>query len=139
MNQTELVDKYSELAGKKKRILDEIEREMNKLKEEIVNYAKENDVKIMFGSNKNLYVNILKNFKFPPKSSEQRNILESLLKELNRWGEISTLDTFALNKIVLNEKWPVDVLERVKEFGRFEEISRLSLRDKQEVVVRGFG
>ena len=135
MNQREIVDKYAELAEKKKKILEEIDLEMEKLRKEIVSYAKENNIEIMFGSNKKLSIKFFKNFKFPSRNSEQRKQLDNLLKQLNKWEEISTLDTFVLNKMIKEEKWPKEILDKIKDFGKFEEMPRLSLRDKQDLVV----
>lgn len=117
-----LVNKYVEFYARKK----EIETELDKIKEAVIEFAKKKGVEVVFGSNNKLSISYSKKFKFPAKGSEEREQLDLLLKKLKKWPEVSTLDTFALEKELESGEWPVDVVKRVRKFG--EEVESESVR-----------
>ena len=127
-----LVDKYDKLYQRKIQLLEEIESEMESLKEVIVKYAKENGFEVIFGTDKKITVKQAKKFKFPGKRTKKREELESFLRNINRWDQISTLDTFALDKIIQKGYWPEETLTKIKDFGKFEESVRFSLTDRRD-------
>jgi putative RecB family exonuclease len=124
-----LVNKYAETYAKKK----ELETEINKIKEAVIVYAKKKGVEVIFGSNNKLSISFSEKFKFPSKGSEERKELDNLLKNLHKWEEISTLDTFALEKIIEDGSWPKEILEKIKRFGDFEEFSVVRLSRRKEL------
>jgi len=128
-----LVNKYAELNQKKKELTREIDREMDLLKEAIIKYAKKKGIDVIFGSNNKVSIRFTKIFKPPRKNTEEREELENMLKKLKKWDEISTLDSFALNRIIIDEQWPKEILNKVKKFGKIEETPRISLSKRRDV------
>ncbi|MBI2137875.1 PD-(D/E)XK nuclease family protein [Candidatus Woesearchaeota archaeon] len=121
----QLVNRYAELNAKKKRLLDEMEEELEKLKEAIVKFAEKEKVSVVFGSNAKAGVKVYEAIKFPPKA-EQGELI-NLLKKAGRWEEISTLDAYALARIVKEEKWPKQLLEKLKDYEELERVERIYL------------
>ena len=56
--------------------------------------------------------------KFPGKNEEGREDLESVIKKEDKWQEVSTLDPFALTKVVSTKSWPAKLLDKILSFGR---------------------
>lgn len=112
-----LVNKYAEIYSKKK----DLEIELDKIKEAVVEFAKKKGIEVVFGSNNKLSVKFSEKFKFPAKGTEERQELESLLKKLKKWDDVACLDTFALEKEIEGGEWPADVIKKIKKFGSEED------------------
>lgn len=91
-----LVDELSVLSAQKK----ELEAKIDAIKQELIDYAQQIGVEVVFGSDKKASVSISKNITFPAKQTAERKELIKLLKEEGLWGEVEDLDIFALKKIV---------------------------------------
>jgi len=83
-----LVNKYAEFYSKKK----DIETELEKIKEAVIEFAKKKGIDVVFGNNNKLSVKFSKKFKFPAKGTEERQELESLLKKLKKWDDVTALE-----------------------------------------------
>ena len=72
---------------------------------------------------------------FPSKQSEERKKLDEIIRSSEKWDEVSTLDTFALEKIVRSKKWNEDLLNNIKKFSKTEFIRTViisKLKDKED-------
>ncbi|MBU3913293.1 MAG: PD-(D/E)XK nuclease family protein, partial [Nanoarchaeota archaeon] len=121
-----LVNKYAEIYSKKK----DIELELDKIKEAVIEYSKKKGIEVVFGSNNKISVKFSKKFKFPAKGTEERQELESLLKKLKKWDEVAALDTFALEKEL--DEWPAEVVKKIKKFGSEEDSVSVRLSKLKE-------
>lgn len=92
------MDELSVLSAQKK----ELEAKIDAIKQELIDYAQQIGVEVVFGSDKKASVSISKNITFPAKQTAERKELIKLLKEEGLWGEVEDLDIFALKKIVRN-------------------------------------
>ncbi len=113
-----LVNRYAEVYAKRK----ELEIELDKIKEAVIEFARKKGIEAVFGSNNKLSVSFSKKFKFPAKGSEERAELDAFLKKAKKWNEVATLDTFALEKELDSGEWPSEVVRRVRKFGVEEEV-----------------
>jgi len=95
-----LVNEFVKLSTKKKELLQPIDEKLEKIKEALVKFAKDNGVSVVFGSNNRIKVAIYDQYKVPAIGSKERIKLEALLKKLKRWEEVSTINYFALNKLI---------------------------------------
>jgi putative RecB family exonuclease len=120
-----LVNKYAELYAKKKQIEEEIETELEELKEALIAYANKEKIQTIFGSNKKITVKDYLSIKVPAKGTVEREKLEELLNKLKKWKEVSGLDTNALKKAI--EDWPSEIKDSVKEFLEVETTQKISL------------
>ena len=125
----QLVNKYSALYYKKKEFLEEIDEELEELKEAIFEFAKKESIERISGSDFIAKVSMEEKAKWPGKGDDGRKELENLLKKAGKWDDVSTLDVFALAKNA--EKWP-NIAQKLKKFQKLVEERRLYLSQKKD-------
>ena len=123
-----LVNKYAELKEK----ASEIEDEMGKIREAILDYAKREEVDVIKGSDRKATVKFDKKLKFPRKNEQERPQLDSTILEAGRWMEVSQLDTTALSRVLENSLWDKELIDQVMQYGRIEETSSVHLSKLKE-------
>ncbi|MBM4453925.1 MAG: hypothetical protein FJ013_05020 [Chloroflexi bacterium] len=123
-----LVNKYAELKAEARRIDEEIDR----MKEKLVDYAKNNDVEVIKGNNYRVSVKFSEKLKFPGKRDEGRDELEGIIRGAGKWDEVSTLDTAALKNVVEEGQWGRELVEQVMEYGTTEPSSTIHLSKLKE-------
>ena len=129
-----LVNTYAQLDFKKKEYnekIREIEVELDEIKEAVIKYAKREGLEVIVGSDKQLKIIEKSKVSFPAKNSEPRKILEEILKQINKFDEVSTLDTYALDRIIKEKEWDKEVFERIKDFYKLETSVSVSLSKKK--------
>ena len=116
-----LADRYIHLRRQRRAI----EEEMDTIKMQIISFAKEEGLTAVRGSNQLLRVWIKERLRVPSttaRDAESRRILESIIKASGRWDEVSTLDTKALDSILLDHQWEAELEEKLLRFATpFEE------------------
>ena len=123
-----LVNKYVELKEK----ASEIEDEMGRIREAILDYAKREEVDVIKGSDRKATVKFDKKLKFPGKNEEERQQLDNTILEAGRWMEVSQLDTTALSRVVENSLWDKELIDQVMQFGRIEDVSSVHISKLKE-------
>lgn len=118
-----LVNKYAELKEK----ASEIDEEMEKVKEAILEYARKEQVELIKGSDRKVRVRFDKKLKFPGKSEAERQDLDKAIKAAGKWLEVSQLDTTALTRVIEQSLWDKDLIGEVMKYGRIEETSSVYL------------
>ncbi len=91
-----LADEYTKLYQEKQALLNKIEGEMETLKAQIFDYAKQHEFEVVQGTTHKLRLKTSEKTRFPAKNSEERRHLEELIKKHNLWAELSELDTTKL-------------------------------------------
>jgi hypothetical protein len=123
-----LVNKYAELKAEAKRI----DEEMDRVKEALVGYSRNNDVEVIKGNNYRVSVTSSEKLKFPGKRDEGREELETVIKDAGKWDEVSTLDTHALQDVLEEGTWKQDLLDEIREYGELEQSSHVRLSKLKE-------
>lgn len=118
-----LVNKYAEL----KEQASEIEEELRKVKEAILDYARREQVEVIRGSDRKARIRFDKRLKFSVKNEEERQELDKAIVQAGKWMEVSHLDTIALTRIVESSLWDKDLIDEVMKYGRIEETSSIYL------------
>ncbi len=118
-----LVNKYAELREK----AGDTEKEIGKVREAIIDYARREQVEVIQGSNRKARVKFDKKLKFPAKNEAEREVLDSTLIEAGKWLEVSQLDATALTRIVESKQWDKALIDRVMQYGRLEETGSVYL------------
>lgn len=95
-----LVNEYIKLTSDKKEFIEPIDKKLEQIKEALIKFAKDNGINVVFGSNNKIKVAIYDQYKVPATGSKERIQLETLLKKLEKWEEVSTINYFALNKLI---------------------------------------
>jgi len=133
-NGVKLVNAYAQLDFKKKEHsekIKEIEVELDEIKEAVIKYAADEGLEVIVGSDKQLKIIEKSKVSFPAKNSEPRKVLEEILKQINKFNEVSTLDTYALERIIKENEWDKEFFERVKGFYKLETLVSVSLSKKK--------
>jgi putative RecB family exonuclease len=123
-----LVDRFATL----KQEIKEREVEIDNLKEAIVNYCRQFGISAVFGSDNKVSWTEAESIKLPQKGSEEREKLVEILKEARKFSEVSELDVYALQKIIKEQAWDKEILNKIKKFVSAEKTERLHLGKKEE-------
>ena len=111
-----LVNKYAALKARRK----EVEAEIEKVKEALVEYARREEVEVIKGSDCKATVKLKEELKFPRKNDIERSQLDAVIKSAGKWEEVSQLDTTALKHAVEARLWSNDLIEEIMKYGRLE-------------------
>jgi len=123
-----LVNRYAELKEK----AGEIDEEMAKVKEALIDYAQRQEVTVIKGSNHNVRVRFDGKLRFPSKGEPDRENLDDVIIQAGKWPEVSQLDTTALTRIVEDGLWDKELIDQVMKYGRIEETSAVYLSKLRE-------
>lgn len=125
-----LVNQYVEKTNEKKKLLEEIDSEIELLKDAIIAYAKKEGVEVIRGNDKKLRVKIEDKPHFPTKEEKGRGELDTIIKEAGKWEAVSDLNVHALAKAM--NGWSPQLIEKIKEFRRMEESCRIYVSNLRE-------
>ena len=126
-----LVNKYAELKEK----ASEIDMEIGRVKEAIFDYAREQQVEVIKGSDRKVRVRFDEKLKFPGKNDAGRQELDSTLIEAGKWPEVSQLDTSLLARAIEGGQWDKGLIDEVMKHGIIEPVSSIhisKLKDEEE-------
>ncbi len=118
-----LVNKYAEL----KRQADKIGGEMDAIREAIVEYARREECSNIQGSGCSARIYFRDALRFPKKGEPERAALETLIREMGKWMEVSDLDVFKLAKIIDEGKWDAKLTGRIAKFGQIDQTATVRL------------
>lgn len=119
-----LVDKFSSLNS----TISELKKEMDQIKEKLIEFSKQKEISIVFGSNKKVSVKAFESISFPSKAEREK--LNQIIKDNGFWEELSDLDTFKLAKLVKEDKVPFKLKKKIQKFITTVNSFRLSLGKK---------
>jgi putative RecB family exonuclease len=118
-----LVDRYRSAKQKEAEIKDEIER----IRAAIFAYGEREGMQILYGSTDKARLWSRRCVRLPKKEDPQSAELKEILKGLGKFEEVAALDTWALAKIIEDEKWPVEIIAQLKQFGHWEWVKKIYL------------
>lgn len=130
-----LTNTFAKLTAKKKEHqeqIEAIEEEMDKVKEAVIKYAQKEGVEVIRGSDSKLKISEKQKVSSPPKGSPERKELEVILREVNKWDEVSDLNIYAMEKAVNESKWDKKIVDRIKKFLTIETKRSVSLSKLQD-------
>lgn len=130
-----LVDTYADLAIEKKKLQGEIykiEEEMDKVKEAAIKYSEKEEADVIRGRNSKLKVTERTKVSSPSKGSPERKAFEDELKALDKWDEISTVDTNTIEKVVNEERWDKKIIDKIRKFLNIEKRKSIYLSKIRE-------
>jgi len=115
------VDEYAELQAKKK----EIEQKLEFTKRSLIQFAKDKDLIVVYGSNMKASVKPYPKVVYPDDKEE----LINLIKEKGLYDELSSLNYFKLNPKIIKNEIDREIIDMTKQ----EEAYRVSVSKKREV------
>ncbi|HHI03992.1 MAG TPA: PD-(D/E)XK nuclease family protein, partial [Candidatus Woesearchaeota archaeon] len=83
-----LVNKYAELQDKIKKLSDELDN----VRQRLIEFAKNEEVDVVFGSDVKASISSYESFKFP--SKEKRKEFNETVKQLGLWNQLAVVDTY---------------------------------------------
>ena len=116
----QLVNKYMELTHKKNTITRNIDRELGKIKEALIDFSEKEQCEVIFGSDNKIRLSSRSRYVVPKKNTPEREHLENLLKNMDRWEEVSQLNSTALNTYLEEKRWDNALSDMIKEFVTLE-------------------
>jgi len=125
-----LVNEFARLDDKKKSYkikIEEIDEELEKIKEAVIKYAGNIGVEVLIGSDHKLKIASSEKINVPDKGTRERESLIELLSQLNRLEEVSAFDVAELKKVIKEEKWDLAILDEIKKFIEIETVKSISL------------
>jgi hypothetical protein len=111
-----LVDKYAELDRKR----DELELEMRKVKDALIEYARKHDIEVIRGNGRRVLVRFYKGLSFPRRNEPGREELEDLVRESGIWDRVSVMSPVSLAKLVERGELDGALARKIAAMGREE-------------------
>ncbi len=134
-----IVDAYAERWRKKKALeaaikgpeaeIKALEAEIKELRKAAIDFAKNEDVSVIAGTDAKLRVTGKDEPVWPAKGTEGREALDQELRAAGIWEEVACLDAAALEKAVADCRWPADILDRVKRYLGSEKRYTVTLKE----------
>jgi len=125
-----LVNQYVERMNARKKLLEEIDSEIELLKEAIIAYAKKEGVEIIRGNDKKLRIKIEEKPSFPKKEEKERKELDAIIKEAGKWELVSDLNVHTLARAM--DGFSPELVEKIRQFQRMEESCRIYVSGLKE-------
>jgi len=128
-----LVNEFAKLDDKRKGYqvkIEEIDKELEEIKEAVIKYAGNIGVEVVIGSDHKLKITSSEKINVPGKGSKERESLIELLSQLNRLEEVSAFDVAELKKAIKEEKWDSAILDEIKKFVEIETVKSVRLSKK---------
>ncbi|MFQ5543167.1 MAG: RecB family exonuclease [Nitrospiria bacterium] len=91
--------------------------EIAKVKEALWAYAQKKGIEVVFTKGHKVRIKVYDNFRFPGRKDPGRPGLEKAVRDAGKWQEVSSLDVFALSKVLQNGEWDKTFIEEIKKFG----------------------
>ena len=125
-----LVNEFAKLDDKKKSYkvkIEEINEELEEIKEAVIKYAANIGVEVVIGSDHQLKISSSEKINLPGKGTKERESLIELLSRLNKLDEVSALDAAELKKVIKEGKWDAIILEEIKKLVEIETVKSVRL------------
>ncbi|MDD3245225.1 MAG: PD-(D/E)XK nuclease family protein [Candidatus ainarchaeum sp.] len=126
-----LVEEYKKLNSEKKKVLDEIDPKLEKLKEAIIKYSIDNNLEKIVGLDSSLLVKCYENYKLPGKDTKERELLENLIKDNNLWIDLSDLSYIKITEFVNNSVFSEEFLNKISLLLNKEKTHRIYQNSKK--------
>ncbi len=123
-----LVNRYVELKVQ----IDLFKEELKTLKEDIITYANTGEITSLRGSDHILKINQKDTMRFPSTNEPDRVKLEELIKNADKWEDVSILNTNMLKKVISESRWDKELLKGIEGFGKPDKEIRISIKKLKE-------
>jgi putative RecB family exonuclease len=127
-----LVNEYVKINSEKKEFDEKCDKQLEKLKEALIEFCKKEKIEVVVGSDNKISVKETESLKFPGKNTPEREKLIEVLKKMKKLDEVTDLDIYALAKIVKEEAWDKSKLAKIAKFETVENSYRFSLSKRKD-------
>jgi putative RecB family exonuclease len=119
-----IVDEFAEIKAKKK----EIEEKEDALKADLIGFAKQKGVDVVYGSNMKASVKEYEKFSMPEDEDEKKKFLE-LVKKKGLWEDLATINALRLSSLAVKGELDPELKKKLTE----EEAFRISLSKRKDL------
>jgi putative RecB family exonuclease len=112
-----LAARYADLDRKRA----DLEDELRKVKEALIDYARKNQVEVIKGRGHRVIVKFYRGLSFPRKEESGRQELEDLVREAGLWEKVSVMSPVSLAKLVERGDLDDELARRIAAMGKVEE------------------
>ncbi len=121
-----IVNEYHRLNEKKS----DAERELSDARNKLFDYAKQQNLENVAGSDVIAKLRVYPNVSFPSRTDLDRGEVEMIIRKAGLWTEFSQLDTFKLSRTMRTGKVDPDIIRKIKPFVTLSEIKKVYLNKK---------
>jgi len=123
-----LVEKYSEVKDQIK----DLKEDSEVLKEELVEYAKENDCEVIYGEDHQVKVGISDDYSLPSSGDAEREELEELIKKLGLWDGVTSMSTTKVKALLKDSELDESVRKKILDYCEKVESVRVTVGKRKE-------
>ena len=131
-----LVNRLAELRALLKTATDGLESEIAQVEEALLAYAREHGYSVIVGDEHEAAISETEVLAFPRKDAPQRAPLESLVRQLGLWDDVSDLNLNKLEKALDREGLPPDARAKLAPFASAEPRITIRLRKERDPADR---
>ena len=108
----------------------EADVKLDNLKEALIAFCEREGLSAVAGTEKKVVLSKSRTLKLPGKNTPERREMEGFLKDVQKYREVTCLDTFALAKFIQQGKWDEAILTELDRYTSEETSYRLNISKK---------
>ncbi len=108
----------------------EKEEKMDKIKDALVEFAKQKEVEVVFGSDMKAFVKSYPKLSFPKKDDDNRDKFFEMVKKIGLWNKLAVVDVYELAKMINKGEINEELKKLLDKFIEKGEIIRVGLRKR---------
>ena len=128
----QLVDRYAELIEKRENLLMEIDKEIEKVRKELIDFARREGLDTVYGTKAKARIVVGTRPVFPHKDDEKRERLKEVLKKHGLWEKVSDIDIYKLSRLIREGSLPIEIEEEIKSYQDTEKVEKVYLNKLRE-------
>ena len=109
---------------------DRLSEKLEKIREALIEYAKRENVSMIFGSDVKASIKSYQKMSFPKKREPSQEEFFEVVKKIGLWDKVSTVDVYELSSMINNGEIHSDMVNLLNKFIDKQELFRVSLRKK---------
>lgn len=106
------------------------EEELEKLREALIEFAKKENIDVVYGSDVKANIKSYPKLSFPKKNDYNREDFVETIKKTGLWPQLTTIDVYELAKMINNREIHEDLIKLLDKFIKRDTLTRISLRKK---------
>jgi putative RecB family exonuclease len=119
-----LVNKLAEISEE----IDNLKEKKEKVREALINFAKKNNVEMVFGSGVKASIRHYPRMSYPKKTDPLRGEFFATLKKIGLWDQLAIADVYELTKMINRKEIHQELVELLEKFIERKEVDVVSLR-----------
>lgn len=123
----QLVDRYAELVERRENILGDIDKEIEKVRKELIDFAKREGLDTVYGTKAKARIIVGTRPVFPQRDDDRREKLKEILKKHGLWEDVADLDVYKLSRLIRDGSLPAEIEKEIKKYQDVEKVEKVYL------------